>query len=284
MIKGIPKRPLAFAGALAAAFFLLAAAAWAQRGFFRVQGDDVLPVFDKNAEFHFVRTEYVDLPGFRRGFGSFVSRNGRANGWWAQDWPDADNHFTTGIQRLTRINIGEPRHVALTDDELYEYPWIYLTQAANCNLSDAEIKRLREYLNRGGFLMVDDFWQENEWETFAETVDRVFPGRPIPDIQLSDPVMNVLYNIEAKDLTFIPGSRHLGGMGSDGRATVRQPAGTMPAWRGVYDDKNRMVIAVNFNTDIGDAWEFADVPYYPAEMTILAYRYGINYITYAMTH
>jgi hypothetical protein len=278
------KRLLVCAGALMAAFFLLAAAAWAQRGFFRVEGDDVLPVFDKNSEFHFVRTEYVDLPNYRRGFGAFVSRNGRANGWWAQDWPDADNHFTTGIQRLTRINIGDPRHVALTSDELYEYPWIYLTQAANCDLSDAEINRLREYLNRGGFLMVDDFWQDYEWEAFAETVNRIFPGREIPDIQLTDPVMHVLYDIEAKDLTFIPGSRHLGGMGPGGRATVRQPAGTMPAWRGVYDDKNRMVIAVNFNTDIGDAWEFADVPYYPAEMTILAYRYGINYITYAMTH
>ena len=277
------KRVLFVIGAVAGSFVLLAVAAWAQRGYFRVEGDDILPVFDKNSEFHFVRTEYVDLPGYRRGFGSFVSRNGRANGWWAQDWPDADNHFTTGIQRLTRINVGEPRHVALTGDELYEYPWIYLTQAANCDLSDAEINRLREYLNRGGFLMVDDFWGDYEWDAFAETVNRIFPGRAIPDIELSDPVMHVLYDIEAKDLTFIPGSRHLY-MGAGGRAIVRQPAGSMPAWRGVYDQKNRMVIAVNFDTDIGDAWEFADVPAYPAEMTILAYRYGINYITYAMTH
>ena len=276
------KRVLLCAGAVAAAFFLLAAAAWAQRGYFRVQGDDVLPVFDKNSEFHFVRTEYEDLPGYRRGFGAFVSRNGRANGWWAQDWPDADNHFTTGIQRLTRLNVGEPRHVPLTSDEVYEYPWIYLTQAANCDLSDAEINRLREYLNRGGFLMVDDFWGEYDYQSFAETVKRLYPNRQIMDIQLDDPVMHVLYDIEEKDLTFIPGSRHLYVRG--GRTIINQPAGTMPAWQGVYDQKNRMVIAVNYNTDIGDAWEFADVPAYPAEMTILAYRYGINYITYAMTH
>ena len=72
--------------------------------------------------------------------------------------------------------------------------------------------------------------------------------------------------------------------GAGGAAVVRQPAGELPAWRAMYDDKNRMVVAVNFNTDVGDAWEFADVPYYPAEMTILAYRYGINYIIYSLTH
>jgi len=275
------KRILLCAGGVAAVFFALAAAAWGQRNF-RVQGDDVLPAFDKNAEFHFVRTEYEDLPGYRRGFGAFVSRNGRANGWWAQDWPDADNHFTTGIQRLTRLNVGEPRHVGLTTDEVYEYPFIYLTQAANCNLSDAEINRLREYLNRGGFLMVDDFWGDGEWANFAETVKRLYPDREISDDKLDDQVMHVLYNIEEKDLTFIPGSRHL--YVSGGRTIIQQPQGSSPVWAGVHDQKNRMVIAVNYDTDIGDAWEFADVPAYPAEMTILAYRYGINYITYAMTH
>jgi len=91
--------------------------------------------------------------------------------------------------------------------------------------------------------------------------------------------MHVLYDIQQKDLTFIPGSRHLCGAGR-----VCQPAGTMPAWQAMYDPKNRMVVAVNFNTDIGDAWEFADVPYYPEGMTTLAYHYGINYLMYAITH
>jgi hypothetical protein len=108
------------------------------------------------------------------------------------------------------------------------------------------------------------------------------PNQQIPDIQETDSVMHVLYDIQEKDRTYIPGSRHLY-YGPGGTTQVRQQ-GMPPAWRAMYDNKNRMVVAVNFNTDVGDAWEFADAPYYPAEMTILAYRYGINYIIYSLTH
>ena len=142
---------------------------------------------------------------------------------------------------------------------------------------------MREYLLRGGFLVADDFWGPQEWGWFRETMDRVFPNKPITDIGQSDEVMHILYDIQEKDRTFIPGSRHLR-HGSGGTITVMQPPGTEPAWRALYDDRNRMIVAVNFNTDVGDAWEFADVPYYPAAMTLLAYRYGINYLAYAMTH
>ena len=235
--------------------------------------------FSKNAEFHFLRMEYTDY--MRRGFGN-VSRRGRASGWWAQDWPDADEHFTTGVGRLTRVNVGDPQHVSLTDEKLFEYPWIYATQTGYWQLSDQETSRLREFLLRGGFIMTDDFWDQNgsqEWEVFAEAMNRVLPGQPITDIGLDDSVMHVLYDIQQKDLMFIPGSRHLG---RDGK--VYQPPGTKSAWRAMYDPKNRMVVSVNFDTDIGDAWEFADVPYYPEAMTTLAYHYGINYLIYSMTH
>ena len=94
--------------------------------------------------------------------------------------------------------------------------------------------------------------------------------------------MHVLYDIREKDRTFIPGSRHLWRRGDT--VQVMQPPGSNPAWRGIYDDRNHMVVSVNYDTDIGDAWEFADVPYYPEAMTALAYRYGINYIIYSMTH
>jgi hypothetical protein len=95
--------------------------------------------------------------------------------------------------------------------------------------------------------------------------------------------MHVLYDIEERDRTIIPGSRHLR-RGPGGGVQIVLPTGAVPAWRAMYDDSERMVVAVNFNTDVGDAWEFADVPYYPEAMTALAYRYGINYIVYSMTH
>jgi Domain of unknown function (DUF4159) len=277
---------------VAAGLLGLAAAAFSQRfggrrgggfGFgpgFGSSSEATPSEFSPNAEFHFLRVEYRDDRGggFGGGFRA-VSRRGRASGWWAQDWPDADEHFTKGVQRLTRMDAGDPQHVSLTDPKLFDYPWIYATQTGYWELSDEETSRLREYLLRGGFIMTDDFWQEQEYAVFQETMNRVLPGQPITDIGLDDSVMHVLYDIQKKDLTFIPGSRHLG---RDGQ--IYQPPGTMPAWQAMYDPKGRMVVAVNYNTDIGDAWEFADVPYYPEAMTTLAYRYGINYLIYSITH
>jgi hypothetical protein len=266
------------------AILLIAMAGLAQRGVQRNTSEDEYDTVAaaREAEFHFIRLEYTDLPQFHRRFGR-ASRDGQGSGWWIVDWPAADNHFTRGISRLTRIDTGDPRHFSLTDEHLWDYPWIYATQAGWWDLTDAETSRLREYLLRGGFLVTDDFWGPEQWEIFRKTMDRVFPGHAITDIDESDAVMHVLYDIEEKDRTFIPGSRHLRQQ-ADGSVIVVQPEGTTPAWRAMYDDRHRMVVAANFNTDVGDAWEFADVPYYPEPMTALAYRYGINYIVYSMTH
>ena len=269
------------AALVAAGLLGLAAVAFSQRfGGLRGFGAEAPATeFSPNAEFHFLRMEYTDYT--RRGFGN-VSRRGRASVWWSQDWPDADEHFSKGVQRLTRMDVGDPQHVSLTDDKLFEYPWIYATQVGYWVLSDQETSRLREFLLRGGFIMTDDFWDLNgpqEWEVFTEAMNRVLPGQPITDIGLDDSVMHVLYDIQEKDLMFIPGSRHL-----DYNGRVYQPPGTKSAWRAMYDPKNRMVVSINFDTDIGDAWEFADVPYYPEGMTALAYRYGINYLMYSITH
>ena len=268
--------------AAAGALLLIAAAALAQRGRFREPEDEGPAIPVRAAEFHFIRVEYTDLPQYHRRFG-YASRDGMGAGWWIVDWPAADNHFTSGVQRLTRIDTGDPRHLRLTDDRLFDYPWIYATQTGWWGLSDAETSRLREYLLRGGFLVVDDFWGPEQWEVFRRTMERVLPNHPITDIAQSDSVMHVLYDIEEKDRTFIPGSRHLR-RGPGGAVRWCCPPGAAPAWRAMYDDRERMVVAVNFNTDVGDAWEFADVPYYPEAMTTLAYRYGINYIVYSMTH
>ncbi len=267
--------------AILAVLLLLAIGVLAQRGRFGMRDDDEREMPARSAEFHFIRVEYTDLPQYHRGWG-FSSRDGTGSGWWLVDWPAAENHFTTGVNRLTRIDAGDPRHFRLTDDRIFDYPWIYATQTGWWGLSDVECARLREYLLRGGYLVVDDFWGPEQWEVFRQTMQRVLPNQPIVDLAPSDAVMHVLYDIEEKDRTFIPGSRHLRRYG--GTVEIVQPPGSVPAWRALYDYNNRMVVAVNYNTDVGDAWEFADVPYYPEAMTSLAYRYGINYLIYAMTH
>jgi len=262
-------------GLFVTAFCLLAIA-------FQGQDAEPRPAFPAKAEFHFIRVEYTDRPEYHRRWG-FASRGGRGDGWWLVDWPDADDHFTAGVKRLTRIETGEPLHMRLTDDRLFEHPWIYATQTGWWGLTDTECGRLREYLQRGGFLVVDDFWGAEAWENFRETMNRVLPNQPITDLNESDNVMHVLYDINDSDRTFIPGTRHLR-RGPGGTVIVQQPEGTAPAWLAMYDDRKRMVVAVNFNTDVGDAWEYADSPMYPEQMTALAYRYGINYLIYSMTH
>ncbi|MEP7355504.1 MAG: DUF4159 domain-containing protein [Acidobacteriota bacterium] len=232
--------------------------------------------FAPKGEFQFLRLKYTDLPQYRRGFGN-VSRRGQANGWWAQDWPDAEMFFSYGLQRLTRVDVAEPAQVGLLDgDQIFDYPWIYITQSGYMSLSDQEVLKLREFLQRGGFMMTDDMWGPNpeEWNNFEENMKRVFPDLAIEEMTEENSMMNVVYTIKDKDRTFIPGSRHL---------YRGQPQGTQPEWYTIHDAKHTMV-AINYNTDIGDAWEFADAPEYPEAMTTLAYHYGINYLIYAMTH
>lgn len=227
--------------------------------------------FPEKSEFYFLRLEYKDASWVRRP---------RGRGWWMQDMPEAEVHFSKGIERMTRIHTGDCRHTPLTDDRVYDYPWIYATQVGWWDLSDPEVDRLRAYLLRGGFLVVDDFFGERDWAAFAATMARVLPGRAIEDIEDSSAVMNLVFEI--KERVFIPGLRHL--RREAGGRTVIQQQPSEPKWRAMYDDSGRMVVAINFNMDIGDAWEHADLPEYPEQMTSLSYRFGINYIVYAMTH
>jgi hypothetical protein len=216
-----------------------------------------------DAEFHFIRLEYRDY--------------GRS--WWMQDWPDAEENFAAGIKRLTGMDVGTNRHVPLTDDRIFEYPWVYATQVGYWSLSDDETDRLREYLLRGGFLFVDDFHGPEDWGVFQETMQRTLPEYRIVDLSEEDTLFHVLYDLDQG--TQIPGLRHLRrGPGGSTVAEMPYPA----IWRGIYDEEERLLVAVNFNMDIGDAWEHADWVEYPEPMTALSYRMGINYIIYAMTH
>src|SRR6516165_8773981 len=136
-------------GVIAAAVLLAAVVALAQRfgGGIRHGDEGPRPDFPAGSEFHFIRTEYTDLPQFHRRF-SFASRNATGEGWWMVDWPDADEHFSMGVRRLTRVHTGEPVHFRIMDDKLWDHPWIYATQTGFWGLSDVEAKRLGEYLLR----------------------------------------------------------------------------------------------------------------------------------------
>lgn len=226
------------------------------------------------AEFHMARMIYWGLGG--------AGSRGFINPWWAIDYPMAEAHFLPALRRLTNLSVADDsRHLAVTDERIFDYPFLFVQQVGQGNWrpSSQEAARLREYLLRGGFLLVDDFHGERDWSVFQAAIQRVLPDRPIVEIPEDDPLMHVFFDLDQR--TQIPGQRHL--RWSRGGQIVAQMAGR-PHWRGIYDDRGRLMVAINFNMDMGDAWEHADDPYYPGPMTALAYSLGVNYVIYAMTH
>ena len=223
---------------------------------------------DPRAEFQFVRYAYS-------GYGGDYRRYGR--GGWRTDWPAAEYHLTNGISRLTVIDTAYGgKFLDPMDEELFDYPWLYAVEVGHWYLDDREAERLREYLLRGGFLMVDDFHGTYEWASFLDSIQRVFPGREIIEIPENDPLLHTLYDLDQR--TQIPGIQYT-------RSGITyEDDGYTPHWRGIYDDERRLMVAINFNMDLGDAWEHADTPEYPESMTALAYRFAVNYVIYAMTH
>ncbi|MEE8543193.1 MAG: DUF4159 domain-containing protein [Gammaproteobacteria bacterium] len=228
------------------------------------------------AEFHFARLMYSGAGG-GYSYGGYRRRS-------LIDWPDAEFHFMQGLTRLTRIdgaivsryNGDGGRLINLRDDAIFDYPWLYAVEVGGWYLDADEAARLREYLLRGGFLMVDDFHGSYEWSGFLASMVRVFPDRPILEMPDDDEVLHVLYDLDQR--IQIPGIRFLyTGVPYEGD-------GVVPHWRGIYDDDGRLMVAINFNMDLGDAWEHADTPEYPEPMTALAYRFAVNYVIYAITH
>jgi len=248
------------AGRFLAAILITATAATAQ-------GDDAGgPPPWPGAEFEFARLVYTDP-------GSWDFSDCSCS----VDWPEAEQFFGLGVSRLTRLAVDrEGTLVSLHDDSIFNYPWLYAVEVGYWRLTDHEVERLREYLLRGGFLMVDDFHGSDQWFGFADSMQRVFPDRPIVDIADANEILHVVYDVDER--IQIPGFAALN------RGRTWEADGVEPTWRGIYDDRGRLMVVINHNMDLGDAWEHADTPSYPQEMTTLALHFAVNYVIYAMTH
>jgi hypothetical protein len=201
----------------------------------------------------------------------------RGGGSWAIDYPKADRQFVQGVRRLTRIHTRSVEQVVdLDTDDIYNWPWVYAVEVGHWDLSDRQARTLRDYLLRGGFVMADDFHGTFEWDVFMASMQRVFPDRPVVDLENKDPIFHVLYDLDERFQ--VPGIQ----MFYSGRTSEQD--GFEARWRGIYDDRGRVMVAICHNMDLGDAWEWADHPRYPEHYASLAYRIGVNYIIYAMTH
>ena len=196
---------------------------------------------------------------------------------WATDYPKADCQFLTVISNLIDIDAPDTENaVRLDDPNLRRFPFLYALEVGDIMLTDAEVKGLREYLLAGGFLVVDDFWGTWEWQVFESEILRVLPEYPIIDLPLDHPVFNTVYKIE--EIIQVPSIYN-----AQGGPTWEQD-GYVPAAKAIFDDKGRLMVAINWNTDLGDAWEWAERPEYPLVYSTFAVEMGINFIVYSMSH
>jgi hypothetical protein len=224
------------------------------------------PDWQEKTEWQFARLMYPAVVSYPR---------------WTIDYPRSDRHFSAALRRLTRVHARSVEQPVELDnpewlDDVYNYPWLYGVEVGYWNLTDEQCKKLRDYLLRGGFFMCDDFHGSREWSIFMHTMSRVFPDRPVVDIDNKDPIFHTIFDLD--DRYQVPGAQFLE------THQMWENDGFEARWRGIYDDKGRLMVAICHNMDLGDSWEHADNPLYPERFSALGFRIGVNYVIYAMTH
>jgi hypothetical protein len=244
---------------------------------------------NEKAEFYWSRLEYPSRyggyggggGGYGGGFGGFGGGFG-GGGSWRRDYPKADIQFLLAMKRLTNVNtrsISQVVDVSLPDTDphsLDNYPWVYAVQAQTWDFNPEEAKRMHDYLMKGGFLMVDDFHGTEDWDDFMRGLREFLPDAQVEDLADNDEIFHVLFDLSQRFQ--IPGEQYV----MTGRTYEKD--GYVPKWRAVRDAKGRVIVAICFNMHLGDAWEWADDPRYPEKFASLAFRVGLNYIVYGMTH
>ena len=228
--------------------------------------------------------------GFKRDCFTFVRIRYRSTvdrssyAWWT-DYPDADLNLSWRLHQLTSMNVDpDGKVLELTDPELLNYPFAFMSGVPAIVLGEAEIVALRRYLLNGGFVMVDDFWGEENWDHFnREVIQRLFPGRDAVELPIEHPIFHCVFDLKEKPQ--IP-SVYFAVRNRDTGITWEEPDGRTPHYRGLMDDKGRLMMLLCHNTDLGDGWEEeATDPWYFAEFSEKkAYPLGINIIFHVMTH
>lgn len=219
-------------------------------------------------EFTFARLRY-DAP-----------YGGRRRGGWATDYPKADEQFIVGLRNWCRSSLdvaNDPTSVGFDDKELFQHPFIYVVEPGYMDLSAEEAAKLREYLLRGGFMMLDDFWGEYEWQNVQEQMRKIFPEHPIRELSLEHPLFHCYFDIN--EVVQVPQNQNwiYGGQ-------THEKGGIVPHYDAITDENDRVMIFIARNTDNGDAWEWIDDPRYALKFGLAAYRLGMNLIVYSMTH
>jgi hypothetical protein len=240
------------------------------------------PDWQGKSEWVFARLMYPQHPHAR--FGRWSRYGSGPPDWttggtsWSQDYPRADRHFAQALRRLTRVDARSVEQPINLDDgdDVYNWPWLCAGEMGDWKLTRSQAERLRDYLLRGGFLMLDDFWGTEEWDRFQESMRLIFPDRAIVEIEDADSIFHTVFDLDYR--------YQVAGQWALRRGTTYRNDGEIPHWRGIYDDQGRLMVAMSFNSDVGDSWEWADDPNYPERYSALGIRLGVNFVIYSMTH
>jgi hypothetical protein len=208
-----------------------------------------------STEFIFARLHYGTL-GFWGGDG------------WAHDYPAAEQHINQIMSEATGLDVERLsyRIVEMGGPEFFQYPFSYISEAGEMRLTEQEVVNLREYLNRGGFIMVDDFDGADQLENLRENLLRVFPEREMFPLTVQHPIFNTFYTLDPANLP------------------SPYDYGENPAFYGYPDGHGNISMIICHDNDIGDFWEWIDQPRFPLEPSSESLRFGINFVVYAMTH
>ena len=189
---------------------------------------------------------------------------------WNHDYPRAETHFMKILQEATTLdpNMDGGNVLALDDPELFKYPVAYLCEPGFLTLTDVEAKSLRTYLLKGGFLIVDDF-AGPQWANFEDQMRRALPGGRLVELDASHPVFDSFFRVDPR--------------------TFHHPyfRGVPSVTLGIFEDndpRKRLMVVVNYNQDISEYWEWSDVGWLPIELTNEAYKLGVDYVIYGLTH
>jgi hypothetical protein len=225
-------------------------------------------------EFTFVRTIYQSpMRGYgRRGYGY-------GGGTWTTDYPEADNNFIVGLREWAGTNLKiapKPEALEILDDRIFDYPILYIVEPGFMDLSNEQAARLREYIMRGGFIFLDDFWGEYEWQNVQEQFQRIVPEYPIKELPLTHPIFHAYLDVE--EVVQVPNVYNAS------RGITSEKGGVVPYYMGIENKNGRLVAFFARNSDLGDAWEWINDPAYPVKYGLPAYKVGINVVIYAMSH
>ena len=205
---------------------------------------------------------------------------GRRGGGWATDAPEADLNLMFRLQQMTSLKVNpEATYIDIEPEQLRHYPFVYMVEPGRLSFRDEQVVALREYLLNGGFLMVDDFWGDEDWRNFRYEIERVFPDLPLVELEVDHPIFHSVFDLDEKPQ--MPG---INSFMYDGSTSERN-AGPVHYWA-IFDPKGRMMTIICHNTDLGDGWEREgeDPTYFHRFSEKMAYPMAINIIYYAMTH